>query len=78
MSPPRTPAQQAASRANGARSRGPVTESGKTRSARNGTRHALRGGPFVLLPGEDREEFVALYASVTSDWDPPMPMSDAG
>jgi hypothetical protein len=66
----RTPAQQAASRTNGARSHGPTTEAGKARSARNGTRHGLRGGPFALLPGEDREEFVALYAAVTSDWGP--------
>ena len=60
----RTPAQQATSRANGARSRGPVTTAG------NGTRHGLRGGPFALLPGEDREEFGALHAAVTADWQP--------
>ena len=66
----RTAAQQAASRANGACSRGPVSDTGKTRSARNSTRHGLRGGPFALLPGEEREEFVALHAAVTSDWGP--------
>ena len=66
----RTRAQQAAARANGARSHGPTTEAGKARSARNGTRHGLRGGPFALLPGEDREEFVALHAAVTADWRP--------
>ena len=64
----RTVAQQAASRTNGAHSRGPVTESGKARSARNGTKHGLRGGPFALLPGEDRDAFAALHAAVTSDW----------
>jgi hypothetical protein len=47
-----------------------VTDAGKARSARNGTRHGLRGGPFALLPGEDREEFAALHAAVTSDWSP--------
>ena len=66
----RTPAQQAAARANGARSHGPTTEGGKARSARNGTRHGLRGGPFALLPGEDREAFAELHAAVTADWRP--------
>ncbi|MFO1046551.1 MAG: hypothetical protein U1E52_01410 [Geminicoccaceae bacterium] len=70
MSSTRTAAQQAASRGNGARSRGPVTDADKARSARNGTRHGLRGGPFELLPGEDREAFAELHAAVTSDWGP--------
>ena len=65
-----SPAQQAASRANGARSRGPATEPGKARVARNGTRHGLRGGPFALLPGEDADEFAQLHAAVTADWSP--------
>ena len=66
----RSPSQQAASRLNGARSPGPITAAGKARSARNGTRHGLRGGPFTLLPGEDPEEFAALHAAVTADWRP--------
>ena len=66
----RSPAQQTASRANGARSRGPVTEAGKARAARNGTRHGLRGGPFALLPGEDADELAQLHAAVTADWSP--------
>ena len=66
----RSPAQQAASRANGARSRGPATDAGRTRAARNGTRHGLRGGPFALLPGEDADEFAQLHAAVTADWSP--------
>ena len=65
-----TPAQSAASRANGARSRGPTTEAGKAASARNGTRHGLRGGPFALLPAEDAEAFAELHAAVTCDWGP--------
>lgn len=70
MSATRTAAQQAASRANGARSHGPTTKVGKARSAQNGTKHGLRGGPFALLPDEDHEEFAALHAAVTSDWGP--------
>ena len=66
----RSPAQQAASRANGARSRGPATDAGRARAARNGTRHGLRGGPFALLPGEDADEFAELHAAVTADWSP--------
>jgi hypothetical protein len=65
-----TPAQQAASRANGARSRGPATASGKAAAARNGTRHGLRSGPFALLPGEDADGFAGLHAAVTADWGP--------
>src|SRR4051812_31898535 len=66
----RSPAQRAASRANGARSHGPATNAGKARSARNGTRHGLHGGPFSLLPGEDLDEFAVLHTAVTADWRP--------
>jgi hypothetical protein len=72
MAMPRTPspAQSAAARANGARSHGPTTEAGKAASARNGTRHGLRSGPFRLLPAEDAQEFEELHAAVTCDWGP--------
>src|SRR5690349_1995838 len=57
---PTTPAQSAASRANGARSSGPTPPEGKARSARNGTRHGLRGATFALLPDEDPAAWAAL------------------
>ncbi len=44
----RTPAQIAASRANGARSKGPVTAQGKRNSSRNGVRYGLLAKTFVL------------------------------
>jgi hypothetical protein len=65
-----SPAQQAASRANGARSRGPATDAGKARAALNGTRHGLRGGRFALLPGEDADELAALERAAAADWRP--------
>ena len=65
-----TPAQSAASRANGARSRAPTSAAGKAASARNGTRHVLRGGAFAHLPAEDAAAFEELHAAVTCDWGP--------
>ena len=70
MAVARSSAQQAAARANGARSHGPATVAGKARSSRNGTRHGLRGGPFAILPGEDRDAFSHLHAAATNDWGP--------
>jgi hypothetical protein len=53
---PRSPAQVAASKTNGANSIGPVTPTGKAISSANGTTHGLasRG---VLLPSERAEEY---------------------
>ena len=67
----RSPAQQAASRANGTRPRGPITDAGKARSAGNGTRQGPRGGPFALLPGEEKvRPSQELHAAITADWRP--------
>jgi hypothetical protein len=56
--PTRTPAQAAASKANGATSSGPVTPYGKAISSANGTTHGLasRG---VLLPSERAQDYEA-------------------
>jgi hypothetical protein len=43
-----TPKQIAASRANGAKSKGPVTPQGKRNSSRNSTRHGIFAATIVL------------------------------
>ena len=65
-----SPAQQAASRANGARSRGPATAAGKARAAQQ--RHPPRPARrrFCPLPGEDAEELDLLRQAVAADWHP--------
>jgi hypothetical protein len=61
--PTRTPAQTAASKANGATSSGPVTPAGKAISSANATTHGLasRG---VLLPSERAQD----YESNVNSW----------
>jgi hypothetical protein len=46
------PARAAASRQNGARSRGPKTAEGKARSAQNALKHGLCARRFVVLGDE--------------------------
>lgn len=54
----RTAAQTCASRTNGARSNGPTTDEGKSRSALNHVRHGVRARR-VLLPHESVEDYLA-------------------
>ncbi|MCC2664141.1 MAG: hypothetical protein K0S35_2063 [Geminicoccaceae bacterium] len=63
-------ARAAASRKNGARSRGPRTAEGKARSARNALKHGLRAEKYVVLPDEDRDEFAALEAAFIDELAP--------
>jgi hypothetical protein len=58
-----------ASRANGARSQGPVTAEGKQRSARNAVRHGLLANT-VVLADEDPHEFRALVDSFVARLEP--------
>ena len=48
---PTTPARAAASRANGLKSRGPVTPDGKYNSSRNAIRHGILAR-FLVMNGE--------------------------
>jgi hypothetical protein len=63
-------ARAEASRRNGARSRGPKTEAGKSRSARNALRHGMRALNYVVLPDEDAVEFQALEAALVEELAP--------
>jgi hypothetical protein len=66
---PRTPAQRAAARANGARSKGPVTEQGKAASSLNALRHGLAVGTLVLT-SESRPQFEALLQGYLNEYQP--------
>jgi hypothetical protein len=66
---PRTEAQIAAARANGAKSHGPTSEEGKSRSAQNSRRHGLLA-KNAILPGESTESFLELSTSLYEAWQP--------
>jgi hypothetical protein len=61
--------QQIASRTNGAKSRGPVSEEGKQASSQNSHTHGLLSKKIVLA-GESQEEFDALLASFLEEHQP--------
>jgi hypothetical protein len=63
-------ARAEASRQNGAKSRGPKTEDGKARAARNALRHGLRAQKYLVLPEEDAAEFAALEAALVEELAP--------
>ena len=64
---PRSAAQVAASRANGARSKGPVSAAGKARSARNAVRHGLLAAVDIAMPKEDPNGFRRLRDGLLAD-----------
>jgi hypothetical protein len=63
-------ARAAASRRNGARSRGPKTPEGKARAAQNALKHGMRAHKYVLLPQEDATAFAALETTVLAELAP--------
>ena len=67
---PVSSARAAASRKNGARSRGPKSAEGKARSAQNALQHGLRAQKYVVLPEEDAAEFDALEAALIAELAP--------
>jgi hypothetical protein len=65
-----SPARAAASRRNGAKSRGPKTPEGKERSAQNALKHGFRAQKHMVLPGEDAAELAALEAALIEELAP--------
>jgi hypothetical protein len=64
------PKQIQASRNNGARSRGPLTEEGKRNSARNSLRHGLLARTVVLEEESSSERFLDLLAGNMDEYQP--------
>ena len=63
-------ARAAASRKNGAKSRGPKTNEGKARSAQNALKHGMRAQKHLVLPDEDAAEFAGLEAALVEELAP--------
>jgi hypothetical protein len=57
------------SRAHGAKSRGPVTPTGRLKSSANNLRHGLLAG-IVVIEEEKPETFTTLLAALTSEVKP--------
>jgi hypothetical protein len=67
---PLSNARAAASRRNGARSRGPKTPEGKARSRLNAIKHGMRAAMHVVLPDEHAVEFQALQEALLDELAP--------
>ena len=66
----RSPAQVEASRRNGARSRGPVTEEGKARASRNALKHGLTAMHHLVLEDEAPSELEEMTARLMAEVEP--------
>ena len=66
---PRSEAQIAGSRANGAKSKGPVTPEGKSISARNAERHGFFS-QLATIKGESPQEYAVVSADLYEAWQP--------
>jgi hypothetical protein len=65
-----SPARAAASRRNGAKSRGPKTSEGKERSSQNALKHGLRAQKFLVVGDEKPKEFDAFEAALVDELAP--------
>ncbi len=66
---PRSAAQIEASRLNGAKSKGPVTEAGKATSSRNSQRHMVFAS-LITIKGEKTDDYEVLAAEQYETWLP--------
>ena len=67
--------QLEAARANGAKTRGPISPEGKRNSSRNALRHGLLART-VVFPDESRERFAALLKAFCDELQPETPIED--
>jgi hypothetical protein len=66
----RSEAQTAASRANGSKSRGPITNIGLSISAQNSTTHGLAGSKLIVIEGESTDRWQALLEACHREFQP--------
>src|SRR5450755_2142803 len=67
---PISPERLAANRANAAKSTGPKSPAGKTRSARNARKHGFTASTFTVVRLEDLNEVANLAADATAVYQP--------
>jgi hypothetical protein len=66
----RTQAQIEASRRNGAKSNGPKTDEGRTRSSQNAIKHGLSAHKFVVLEGESEDGWAEFHQGYIAKFQP--------
>ena len=67
---PTTERKREAARANGAKSRGPVTAAGKAQSSKNSVKHGLTSAITIILPGESEDQFRREHADLARTLQP--------
>jgi hypothetical protein len=71
-----TERQKNASRANGSKSRGPVTPAGKLASSRNAITHGMLS-TTIVLNGESTDRFLGLLATLFEEFQPQTPFEES-